>query len=51
MAAFADSRDLERARAAAEQLLAADPELAQRQHGLLRARVDAFWSAPVVDVS
>jgi ATP-dependent DNA helicase RecG len=51
MASFADVRDLERARAAAERILAADPELRLAQHALLRARVDAFWARTVVDVS
>jgi ATP-dependent DNA helicase RecG len=51
MASFADVRDLERARAAAERILAADPELRLARHALLRARVDAFWARTVADVS
>jgi len=51
LAAFADVRDLERARAAAERILAEDPELATARYALLRARVDAFWARAVVDVS
>ncbi|HMM41611.1 MAG TPA: ATP-dependent DNA helicase RecG, partial [Thermomicrobiales bacterium] len=49
LAAFADVRDLERARAAAERILAEDPELASAKHALLRARVDAFWARAVMD--
>jgi ATP-dependent DNA helicase RecG len=51
LSAFADVRDLERAREAAERVLDDDPELATARHALLRARVDAFWQSTVADVS
>src|SRR5690606_37474928 len=43
LADFADVRDLERARAEAEQILASDPALEKAEHALLRARVERFW--------
>ena len=51
MASFADVRDLERARRAAERILAEDPRLATGKWALLAARVSAFWSTAVADVS
>jgi ATP-dependent DNA helicase RecG len=51
MASFADVRDLEKARAAAEAILAEDPQLASERWALLAARVSAFWSSAVADVS
>jgi ATP-dependent DNA helicase RecG len=51
MASFADVRDLEKARAAAEGILAEDPQLASERWALLAARVSAFWSSAVADVS
>ena len=51
MASFADVRDLEKARAAAEGILAEDPQLVTAKWALLAARVAAFWSTAVTDVS
>jgi ATP-dependent DNA helicase RecG len=51
LADLADVRDLERARNAAQELLAGDPELELPQHRALAARVDAFWSNVVTEVS
>ncbi|HQX63782.1 MAG TPA: helicase-related protein, partial [Thermomicrobiales bacterium] len=51
LAAFADVRDLERARAVAERILEEDPTLGSARYALLRARVDAFWARAIVDVS
>ena len=51
MSAFADVRDLERARSVAERILQEDPALETRRYALLRARVDAFWERAVADVS
>ena len=44
VASLGDTRTLERARDAAEALLATDPHLAKEPHAPLRARLDAFWS-------
>jgi len=44
VAALGDTRTLERARHAAEAVLATDPHLMQPQHAALHARLDAFWS-------
>ncbi|RIK47250.1 MAG: DNA helicase RecG [Chloroflexi bacterium] len=49
--AFADVRDLERARSLAERILSEDPDLAGAQYARLRARVEAFWADSVADVS
>ncbi|MEX2315084.1 MAG: ATP-dependent DNA helicase RecG, partial [Thermomicrobiales bacterium] len=51
LASFADVRDLERARMAAERLLAEDPKLELGKHALLKGRVDAFWQTAIADVS
>ncbi len=51
LADLADVRDLERARTEAQELLARDPDLALPQHRALAARVDAFWSNVVTEVS
>ena len=52
MASFADVRDLEKARTAAETVLAEDPELGSAKYVLLSAKVASFWASPVVaDVS
>ena len=44
VAALGDTRTLERAREAAEALLAVDPHLMKEPHTALRDRLDAFWS-------
>src|SRR5690606_6998662 len=51
LAGSAAGRDLERARNEAQAILAADPDLEQRQHAMLAARVNAFWSRVVTEVS
>jgi ATP-dependent DNA helicase RecG len=51
MASFADVRDLEKARAAAERILSEYPQLSSQRWALLAARVSAFWSSAVADVS
>jgi hypothetical protein len=51
LASFADVRDLERARMAAERILADDPKLDAARHALLKGRVDAFWQSAIADVS
>ena len=51
LASFADVRDLERARMAAERVLAEDPKLESARYALLKGRVDAFWQTAVADVS
>ncbi|HEX5164629.1 MAG TPA: ATP-dependent DNA helicase RecG, partial [Thermomicrobiales bacterium] len=51
LASFADVRDLERARMAAERVLAEDPKLDSAKYALLKARVDAFWQTAIADVS
>ena len=51
LADLADVRDLERARNEAQELLAGDPALELPQHRILGARVDAFWSNVVTEVS
>lgn len=51
LASFADVRDLERARMAAERVLAEDPKLRSATYALLRGRVDAFWQSAIADVS
>ena len=45
-----DTRLLDRARQAAESLLAADPELARPERGPLRAQLQAFWERASPDV-
>jgi ATP-dependent DNA helicase RecG len=44
VAALGDTRTLERAREAAEALLAVDPHLMKEPHAALRDRLDTFWS-------
>jgi ATP-dependent DNA helicase RecG len=51
LAPFADVRDLERARMAAERILADDPELSRSEYALLEARMRAFWTSTIADVS
>jgi ATP-dependent DNA helicase RecG len=51
LASFADVRDLERARMAAERVLAEDPQLESAKYALLKSRVDAFWQTAIADVS
>ncbi len=51
LASFADVRDLERARVAAERVLSEDPKLDSAKYALLKARVDAFWQTAIADVS
>ncbi|CAN5367367.1 ATP-dependent DNA helicase RecG [soil metagenome] len=51
LADFSDVRDLERARNEAQELLAEDPDLELPQHRVLAARVNAFWSNVVTEVS
>jgi len=51
LASFADVRDLERARMAAERVLAEDPRLESEKYRRLKARVDAFWQSAIADVS
>jgi ATP-dependent DNA helicase RecG len=51
LADFSDVRDLERARNEAQELLAEDPDLELPQHRVLAARVNAFWSHVVTEVS
>lgn len=51
LADFSDVRDLERARNEAQELLSGDPGLELPQHRALAARVDAFWSNVVTEVS
>ncbi len=51
LASFADVRDLERARMAAERVLAEDSTLASAKYALLKGRVDAFWQTAIADVS
>jgi ATP-dependent DNA helicase RecG len=51
LATFADVRVLERARMAAERILAQDPQLASGEYALLDARMRAFWTTTVADVS
>ena len=51
LASFADVRDLERARMAAERVLAEDPKLDSAKYVLLKGRVDAFWQTAIADVS
>jgi ATP-dependent DNA helicase RecG len=48
---FADARDLERAREAAERVLDEDPGLTSAKYAKLAAKVDDFWSATSADVS
>jgi ATP-dependent DNA helicase RecG len=50
-ATFADVRDLERARDAAERVLDDDPDLATAKNALLKARLDAFWATAVTDAN
>ena len=51
LADLADVRDLERARNEAQQILAEDPDLEQPRHLMLAARLEAFWSSVVTEVS
>jgi ATP-dependent DNA helicase RecG len=44
VAQLADTRLLHAARMEAEQILAADPQLARPEHALLKRKVDAFWA-------
>ena len=44
VASLGDTRDLDRARVAAETLLATDPHLMRPEHIPLAARLEAFWS-------
>ncbi|HZS90797.1 MAG TPA: ATP-dependent DNA helicase RecG [Chloroflexota bacterium] len=44
LASVGDTRTVESARQAAEQILAEDPALAQPRHALLARRMDDFWS-------
>ncbi len=44
VASLGDTRDLDRARVAAENLLAADPHLMRPEHAPLAARLESFWS-------
>jgi ATP-dependent DNA helicase RecG len=51
VADFADTRDLERARAEAERLLEEDPDLEKPEHQRLRQQVERFWSSATTEVS